>query len=61
VIDDSPEPQKGKLLDIEMIAFVGGKERTHEEFRQLLGEAGFTLEKVVSTAAPLSLLEAVPG
>lgn len=60
VINDSPKPHLGKLLDIEMIAFVGGKERTQEEFRKLLGEAGFTLEKVISTASPLSLLEAVP-
>ena len=28
VLDDSPAPHPGKLIDIEMIAFVGGKERT---------------------------------
>ena len=43
-----------------MIAFVGGKERTAEEFRQLLAKAGFALQRVVPTRSPLSLLEAVP-
>ena len=60
VLDDTPAPHFGKLLDIEMIAFVGGKERTVEEFRQLLSAAGFALQRIVSTRSPLSLLEAVP-
>jgi hypothetical protein len=60
VLDETPTPHLGKLLDIEMIAFVGGKERTAEEFRQLLSSAGFVLRNVVSTRAPLSLIEAVP-
>jgi hypothetical protein len=48
------------LLDIEMIAFVGGKERTADELRQLLATVGFALQRVVPTRSPLSLLEAVP-
>src|SRR5213076_500048 len=46
VLDDSAAPHPGKLLDIEMIAFVGGKERTAEEFRDLLAQAGFRLERI---------------
>ena len=60
VLDDSPAPHPGKLLDIEMIAFVGGKERTAGEFRQLLLQAGFFLKRVIPTRSPLSLLEAIP-
>jgi len=60
VLDDSPAPHFGKLIDIEMIAFVGGKERTAAEFRELLAAAGFTLRRIVPTRAPLSLVEAVP-
>ena len=41
VLDESPALHPGKLLDIEMIAFVGGKERTAGEFRQLLLHSGF--------------------
>jgi O-methyltransferase domain len=60
VLEDSAAPHLGKLIDIEMIAFVGGKERTAEEFRQLLAAAGFALRRIVQTKAPLSLVEAVP-
>jgi len=60
VLDDSSAPHFGKFIDIEMIAFVGGKERTSEEFRELLSAAGFALQRIVSTKSPLSLVEAVP-
>jgi len=60
VIDDSAEPHPGKLLDIEMMAFVGGRERTRNEFWQLLQSAGFRLERIIPTKSPLCLLEAKP-
>jgi hypothetical protein len=60
VLDDSADPHPGKLLDIEMMAFVGGKERTRSEFQQLLHSAGFALERIIPTNSPLCLLEARP-
>jgi hypothetical protein len=60
VLDDTPAPHFGKFIDIEMIAFVGGKERTASEFRELLAAAAFTLQRIVPTKSPLSLVEAVP-
>lgn len=60
VLDDSPAPHFAKMIDIEMIAFVGGKERTAEEFHQLLAQAGFELRRIIPTKSPLALLEAVP-
>lgn len=60
VIDDSADPHPGKLLDIEMMVFVGGKERTRSEFQRLLYSAGFALERVIPTKSPLCLLEARP-
>lgn len=60
VLDDSPAPHFGKFIDIEMIAFVGGRERTAVEFGELLHAAGFLLQAVIPTKSPLSLLEAVP-
>ncbi len=60
VLDDSAAVHPGKLLDIEMIAFVGGKERTADEFRQLLLQSGFTLKRVIPTRSPFSLIEALP-
>jgi len=60
VLDDSPAPHPGKLLDIEMMIFASGKERTEEEFRELLAKGGFTLTQVIPTKSLLSLIEAVP-
>lgn len=60
VLDDSPAPHFAKMIDVEMIAFVGGKERTADEFRQLLAQAGFELRRIIPTQSPLSLIEAVP-
>lgn len=61
VIDDSPTPHPGKLLDIEMMAFVGGRERTEDEYRNLLARAGFNLENVLRTKSPMCLLESSPA
>jgi O-methyltransferase domain/Dimerisation domain len=49
----------GKLLDINMMVLPGGQERTREEFRDLFARAGLRLARVVPTACPLSILEAV--
>jgi hypothetical protein len=49
-----------KLLDIAML-MISGRERTEEQFRELLGRAGFRLTRVVPTESPLSIIEAVPS
>jgi hypothetical protein len=36
-------------------------ERTHDEFARLFARAGWSLQRVISTACPLSVLEAVPA
>jgi hypothetical protein len=51
----------GKLLDINMLALTGGRERTREEFRELFARAGLRLARVHRTACPLAVLEAVPA
>jgi O-methyltransferase domain len=48
------------LIDLEMLVAVGGKERTRAEWANLLGRAGFRLKRVVPTATPVSIIEAVP-
>lgn len=49
----------GKLLDIAMLVGTGGQERTREEFRDLMAQAGLRLRRIVPTRGPLSILEAV--
>jgi hypothetical protein len=42
-----------------MLVGTGGQERTEEEYRALLDQAGFRLTRVVPTASPVSIVEAV--
>jgi hypothetical protein len=41
-----------------MLVLPGGCERTEKEYRDLLAQAGFQLNKVVKTKSPLDLIEA---
>ena len=50
----------GKLFDVVMLVMTGGKERTAEEYRQLLARAGFRLNQVILTSSDLSIIEALP-
>ena len=56
---DAPHP--GKVLDMVMLVFPGGQERTEAEFAALLGRAGFRLSRVVPTASAVGVVEAVPA
>jgi hypothetical protein len=56
---DTPHP--GKVLDMVMLVFPGGQERTEVEYASLLGKAGFRLSRVVPTASAVSIVEAVPS
>lgn len=61
VIPPGNGPSLGKLLDLDMLVTTsGGRERTAAEFRLLLAAAGFRLTRIIATAAPLSVIEAVP-
>jgi hypothetical protein len=60
VIQPGNDPQMGKLVDLQMLVALGGRERTEAEFRALLGEAGFALTNIVPTQAHISVIEAVP-
>jgi len=46
--------------DLAMLIGPGGKERTLQEFRDLLDASGFTLSRVVATELEYSVLEAFP-
>jgi hypothetical protein len=50
----------GPVTDIAMLVGTGGKERTAEEYRELLASSGFRLNRVISTALELTIIEAFP-
>jgi hypothetical protein len=49
----------GKWTDLEMLVVAGARERTAAEYAQLLSGAGFRMTRVVGTASPFSVVEAV--
>jgi hypothetical protein len=54
------EPSPAKPLDILMLLIQpGGRIRTEAEFRQLFAAAGLRLSRIIPTASPNSVLEAV--
>jgi hypothetical protein len=60
VIEPGNKPAFVKLLDLAMLVFLGGQERTELEYRKLFATSGFELTKVVPTPAGVHILEAVP-
>jgi O-methyltransferase domain/Dimerisation domain len=56
VVAETPEPDLSKWLDLLMLVVSGGKERTATEFRKLLEESGFELERIVSTPSGHGLI-----
>jgi hypothetical protein len=58
VLPPGAEPHPGKVLDVAMLALVGGRERTADEYAELLAPEGFRLERVIRTTTPVSIVEA---
>jgi O-methyltransferase domain/Dimerisation domain len=60
IIPPGNDPEFGKWLDIAMLVFSGGCERTEREYRDLLTTAGFRLTRIVPTRSSASVIEAMP-
>jgi O-methyltransferase domain len=53
-------PHIGMMIDVEMLVTLGDRERTRAEYADLLARASFRLTRVIHTANPMSISEAVP-
>ena len=60
VIPTGNDPGFYKWVDLMMLV-IGGKERTEEQYRELLAGAGLELARVVPTESEVSVVEAVPA
>ncbi len=58
VLPTDNRPHFGKWLDLMMLV-IGGKERTEEQYRQLLEQAGLKINRVIPTSVEISIVEAV--
>jgi hypothetical protein len=65
VVDTVIEPgnafSPGKFLDLQMLIFPGGRERTEKQFRDLFAASGWQLNRIIPTAALDSIVEGVPA
>jgi O-methyltransferase domain len=52
-------PDWAKMMDINMLVLIGGKQRTREEYAALFDKAGFSFKREVDTGTGMSILEAV--
>jgi hypothetical protein len=59
VVPEGNQPDLSKFLDLNMMVMTGGRERTEAEFDSLLAASGFKLRRVIRTASPICVLEAV--
>jgi hypothetical protein len=61
VIHPGNDFDPGKFLDLEMLIFPGGHERTEPQFRDLFATAGWRLNRVIPTPAGISIVEGLPA
>lgn len=60
VVPAGNAPSLAKDMDITMLAFPGGQERTEVQFRSLLKASGFELKSITPTTTLISVLEGKP-
>jgi hypothetical protein len=51
----------GKFLDLEMLIFPGGHERSERQFHDLFAAAGWRLNRIIATPSGMSIVEGVPA
>jgi hypothetical protein len=61
VVPPDDKPHFGKSVDVTMLAFTGGQERTEAEYRALFASAGFVLTRIIPTASHSSVIVGRPA
>lgn len=61
VMPEGNVPHLAKILDIEMLFFPGGRERTEKQYAELFAKAGLRLTRIVPTKSPYSVIEGEVG
>jgi len=59
ILPEDSRPSWTKLLDLQMLTLLSGKERTATEYSEMLRTAGFRLDRVVDVGMSTSILESV--
>jgi hypothetical protein len=59
VVPEGNEPSPAKFLDLQMLQFLPGCERTEREYSELFDKAGLKLSRIIPTMSPFSIIEGV--
>jgi L-alanine-DL-glutamate epimerase-like enolase superfamily enzyme len=58
VVPEDDVPHTAKIIDLTIMVTVGGRERTESQWRRLLAEGGFTVDRVIGGSGMYSAIEA---
>ena len=58
VVPDDKREHLSKMIDLEMLVVGTGRERTADEYAEVLRIAGFRFTRVIPTVGPTSIVEA---
>jgi hypothetical protein len=59
IVPEGNEPSISKLLDLQMLAILPGRERNANEYKSLFEQSGFRLTRIIPTQSPYSVIEGV--
>jgi hypothetical protein len=59
IVPEDSTPSWTKMLDLQMLTLLSGKERTEPEYSAMLRAAGFRLDRVIDVGMSTSILESV--
>lgn len=59
IVPEGNEPSPAKFLDLQMLQYLPGCERTENEYKELFDKAGLKLTKIIPTMSPFSIIEGV--
>jgi len=59
IVPKGNEPSPAKFLDLQMLQYLPGCERTEEEYGELFDKAGLELTRIIPTMSPFSIIEGV--
>jgi hypothetical protein len=59
IVPEDSKPSWTKMLDLQMLTLLAGKERTETEYSEMLRTTGFRLDRVIDVGMSTSILESV--
>ena len=59
LVPEDSKPSWTKMLDLQMLTLLSGKERTEKEYRELLQSAGFRLDRLIDVGMSTWILESI--